>query len=125
MRVSSTPRWPASAGAADRMRRQSSAAQDRAAPGNWKGRPILKPAKPPARRGEKALSPPAHIPQLTPREREVLSKLAQGLTDTEISRELGVTPYTANRHVANIVRKLRADSRTEAAVRAMKDGLIQ
>jgi DNA-binding NarL/FixJ family response regulator len=62
---------------------------------------------------------------LTPREREVLSILAQGRADTEIARQLGVTPFTANRHVANILRKLGANSRTEAAVRAMKYGLLQ
>ena len=84
----------------------------------------MKPSRQRARRGEKPLCPPAPI-QLTPREREVLSILAQGRADTEIARQLGVTPFTANRHVANILRKLGANSRTEAAVRAMKYGLVQ
>jgi predicted ATPase/DNA-binding CsgD family transcriptional regulator/transcriptional regulator with XRE-family HTH domain len=53
--------------------------------------------------------------QLTPREREVLSLVAQGLTDREISDALFLSTRTVNVHVGNILSKLDVPSRRDAA----------
>jgi DNA-binding CsgD family transcriptional regulator len=59
---------------------------------------------------------------LTDREREVLSLLARGLSNREIGTELFITPKTASVHVSNILGKLGAASRTEAAAIAYREG---
>jgi DNA-binding NarL/FixJ family response regulator len=59
---------------------------------------------------------------LTDREREVLRLLARGLSNREIGAELFITPKTASVHVSNILGKLRAASRTEAAAIAHREG---
>ena len=60
---------------------------------------------------------------LTPREREVLGLVAQGLSDAEIARRLVVSPHTVHRHVANILRKLDMSSRAAAAAHAARTGI--
>src|SRR6201996_4332175 len=59
---------------------------------------------------------------LTEREREVLSLLARGKSNREIGTELFITPKTASVHVSNILGKLGAASRTEAAAIAYREG---
>jgi DNA-binding CsgD family transcriptional regulator len=59
---------------------------------------------------------------LTDREREVLSLLARGMSNREIGAELFITPKTASVHVSNILGKLGAASRTEAAAIAYREG---
>lgn len=61
---------------------------------------------------------------LTPREREVLRLLVDGLTDKEIGTALNVSPRTASNHVAHILRKLGVERRAAAAGRAVQDGLV-
>lgn len=61
---------------------------------------------------------------LTPREREVLVLLARGGTNREIGRLLGVTERTARTHVSNILGKLGLASRTQAAMWAVREGLV-
>ncbi len=61
---------------------------------------------------------------LTPREREVLVLVAGGGTNREIGRHLGVTERTARTHVSNILAKLGLASRTQAAMWAVKQGLV-
>ncbi|HEX7162703.1 MAG TPA: AAA family ATPase [Trebonia sp.] len=58
---------------------------------------------------------------LTDREREVLSLLARGMSNREIGAELFITPKTASVHVSNILAKLGAASRTEAAAIAYRE----
>ena len=60
---------------------------------------------------------------LTGREREVLSLLARGMSNREIGTELFITPKTASVHVSNILGKLGAASRTEAAAIAYREGI--
>ena len=60
----------------------------------------------------------------SPREVAVLVAIADGLSDKEIAGQLGLSTLTVGRHVASILGKLGAASRTEAAVRAIKDGVI-
>ncbi len=69
----------------------------------------------------------AHLPtiHLSPREREVLQLLAQGLTNREIARTLTVSASTIKIHVEHILAKLDVSDRTQAAVRAIELGLLQ
>jgi DNA-binding NarL/FixJ family response regulator len=61
---------------------------------------------------------------LTPREHEVLAAMADGASNKLIARRLGISLYTAKFHVAAILAKLDADSRTEAVARAAHLGLV-
>ena len=61
---------------------------------------------------------------LSDRELEVLRLLATGASNTAIAERLIISPHTAKRHVANILGKLGATTRTEAASRARDLGLI-
>jgi DNA-binding NarL/FixJ family response regulator len=61
---------------------------------------------------------------LTPRELEVLQLVAQGLPNKTIASTLEVTEHTVKFHVNSILRKLGAQSRTEAATIAMRRGLL-
>jgi len=61
---------------------------------------------------------------LTPREHEVLAAMADGASNKVIARRLGISLHTAKFHVAAILAKLDADSRTEAVARAAHLGLV-
>ena len=62
--------------------------------------------------------------RLTPRELEVLTAMADGASNKAIARRLGISYHTAKFHVAAILAKLDADSRTEAVTRAAQLGLV-
>src|SRR5262245_36171788 len=62
--------------------------------------------------------------QLTPRQLDVLTALADGASNKAIARRLGISIHTVKFHVAGILTKLRADSRTEAVMRAAQLGLV-
>lgn len=61
---------------------------------------------------------------LTPREVDVLALLAEGRTNEEIARHLGVSPRTAATHVGNILTKLDVESRAGAVGQALRHGLL-
>ena len=61
---------------------------------------------------------------LTRREVEVLHALADGASNKEIARALGISFHTAKFHVAAILEKLDATTRTEAVTRAARLGLV-
>lgn len=63
--------------------------------------------------------------QLSPRELEILQRVATGLSNKGIAREAGITEGTVKFHVNNILEKLQCASRTEAVSLALKRGLIQ
>ncbi len=65
----------------------------------------------------------SHVAALTDREREVLALVARGKSNREIAAELFIAPKTASVHVSNILAKLGAASRTEAAAIAHREGL--
>jgi two-component system response regulator DegU len=62
---------------------------------------------------------------LTPRETEVLYLLAQGLDNAAIAERLVVTKRTVQNHVSSIYGKLNVDSRTQAALYAIRQGLVE
>ena len=62
---------------------------------------------------------------LTPREHTVLSLVAQGLTNKEIGNQLEISEDTVKKHVQNIIWKLRATDRTQAAIMALRLGLLE
>jgi DNA-binding CsgD family transcriptional regulator len=70
-------------------------------------------------------SPPKTLPfGLTDRERAVLRLVADGKTNAEIGAVLYISPKTASVHVTNIMRKLNAGSRVQAATIAQRTGLL-
>lgn len=62
---------------------------------------------------------------LTPRELEVLARVAQGLPNKEIAERLSITQRTVKFHVSSIMGKLGAGNRTEAVALAVQQGLIE
>jgi DNA-binding NarL/FixJ family response regulator len=64
-------------------------------------------------------------PVLTAREREVLYSVATGCMDREIAVQLSISLSTVKTHVRNILSKLHASSRHQAALLAMREGLIR
>ena len=66
---------------------------------------------------------PSHD-KLTPRQLEVLRRVAAGQTDKQIARELTLSPRTVEMHVAGAMRALGSKTRAEAAHRASVQGLL-
>jgi DNA-binding CsgD family transcriptional regulator len=95
-------------------------------------RPLLERAHDLARRArfEAELGVPASLPastksvSLTAREAEVLRLLTDGMTNRQIGRSLFISEKTASVHVSNILGKLGATTRTEAAALARRQGLL-
>lgn len=71
-----------------------------------------------------ASQPPQLGHDLTKREREVLALLANGLTNKEIAEKLTLSPATVRVYVSNILSKLGASNRTEAAALALQNNLV-
>jgi NarL family two-component system response regulator YdfI len=71
----------------------------------------------------RAVSPPL-VEALTPREIEVLGMMVEGWGNKEISTRLGISEHTVKFHVASIMGKLNASSRTEAVTSGIRHGLI-
>jgi DNA-binding CsgD family transcriptional regulator len=67
---------------------------------------------------------PAGSYGMTPRQREILSLLCQRLTDPEIAERLFLSPRTVEGHVTQILNRLGAANRREAAARAAREGLV-
>jgi DNA-binding NarL/FixJ family response regulator len=68
-------------------------------------------------------SSPAAALGLTPREVEVLHLLAQGMSDREIAGSLSISERTAGNHVQHAMQKIGVESRTAAAVFAVRHAL--
>ena len=61
---------------------------------------------------------------LTAREYEVLKLVVDGKSNQQIATELNISEHTSKAHVCNIIQKLVVDDRTQAAVKAIKEGLV-
>jgi DNA-binding CsgD family transcriptional regulator len=66
----------------------------------------------------------ADLPRLTPRQKEVLSLLAEGLEPVRISRRLGVSVNTVRNHIQRILFNLECHSQANAVAIAIRQGLI-
>ena len=64
------------------------------------------------------------IEPLSEREEQVLSLVVQGLTNVEIANKLFLSPNTIKKHIRNILQKLQLNNRIEAAVYAVREGLV-
>ena len=73
---------------------------------------------------EATISPPRLGHDLTPRERDVLTHMAQGLTNAEIGLQLKIKPSTVKNHISNIIQKMGASSRTEVVALAIRHKLV-
>ena len=62
---------------------------------------------------------------LTPREKEVLRLLSEGLSARQMARRLELSERTINTHVANVYRKLAVSNRVQAVRQAIRLGLVQ
>jgi two-component system, NarL family, response regulator YdfI len=63
-------------------------------------------------------------PRLSKREMAVLTAMADGLSNKEIARQLGISFHTVKFHVGSILEKLEVDTRTEAIVKAVQLGMV-
>ena len=63
--------------------------------------------------------------QLTMKEKEVLTMMTQGRTNKEIASQLYVSATTIKTHVSSILRKLDVNDRTQAVIKALKEGLLK
>jgi DNA-binding NarL/FixJ family response regulator len=66
----------------------------------------------------------ARVPQLSPREREVMHHMAEGLTAEGVGDQLGISVETVRTHVRNAIRKLQARNRVHAIAIALERGEI-
>ncbi len=66
----------------------------------------------------------ASVEQLSSREKQVLSYVAEGYANKRIATELDISEQTVKNHVTSVLRRLHANHRTEAVVIAIKQGLI-
>ena len=74
-------------------------------------------------RQQLAVDPP--IPELTPRQKDILASMIRGLTDRDIARQLGIRQDGVNEHVSAILQKLGAANRTEAVAVALRKHLLK
>jgi DNA-binding NarL/FixJ family response regulator len=63
-------------------------------------------------------------PELTEREVEVLRRVAEGKDNMEIAQELFISPKTVKNHISNILAKLQIENRIQAAVYAVRRGIV-
>jgi DNA-binding NarL/FixJ family response regulator len=78
-----------------------------------------------ARKLTRSLTAPGHdAATLTPREREILILVAQGKSNRDIAKVLVISERTARTHASNVLTKLGLASRTQAALWAIREGLV-
>lgn len=70
------------------------------------------------------LTPSTGVSSLTPRERSVLALVGEGQSNHEIAKRLQISERTARTHVSNVLGKLNLRSRTQAALVAVREGLL-
>jgi DNA-binding CsgD family transcriptional regulator len=72
-----------------------------------------------------AFAPAEEAPLLTPREREILTLLGEGLSNKAMARRLGISVHTVKFHMEALFTKLDATSRAEAVVKGLRGGVIE
>jgi DNA-binding NarL/FixJ family response regulator len=77
-----------------------------------------------ATRLAKELRFPDHVERLTDRETEILKSVADGLSNKEIARRLSISEKTVKAHLNSVFAKLGVHSRTQAALHAIRTGLV-
>lgn len=65
-----------------------------------------------------------HLKQLTARELEVLKYVVMGKSNPQIADELALSAHTIKAHVCSILHKMSVDDRVQAAVKAVRSGII-
>jgi DNA-binding NarL/FixJ family response regulator len=78
-----------------------------------------------AARPEPHTPTPAEMEQLTPREREVLSLMARGLSNADVAVELFISEATVKTHLARVMMKLGVREKAQAVAAAYQTGLVQ
>lgn len=78
-----------------------------------------------AARPEPHTPTPAEMAQLTPREREVLSLMARGLSNADVATELFISEATVKTHLARVMMKLGVREKAQAVAAAYQTGLVQ
>ena len=88
------------------------------------GKPVLAPET--ARTLVRATTPaaPEPVQDLTARQLEILALVAQGMSNNEIAERLALSPYTVRNQVSDILARLGAATRAEAAALAVRQGLV-
>lgn len=66
-----------------------------------------------------------YLVPLSPREMEILEQVTRGMSNKEIAFQLGISHQTVKNHMTSILRKLRVDDRTQAAVYALSRGWVR
>lgn len=69
-------------------------------------------------------APAENVANLSPREKDLLERLARGRSRKEAAREMGISPFTAAEYLQNVYRKLSVNSRAEAVYEALQARLI-
>lgn len=87
----------------------------------WLGQNLGRQARPFSQKGEL----PESLVPLSPREMEILELVTKGASNKEISNRLGISHQTVKNHMTAILRKLRVDDRTQAAVYALQHGWVR
>ena len=85
------------------------------------------------RRGEQAISPEVSrqleldppIPDLTPRQKEILDSMIRGLSNPDIAKQLGIRRDGVKEHINAILQKIGASNRTEAVAIALRKHLLK
>jgi two-component system nitrate/nitrite response regulator NarL len=73
----------------------------------------------------RGFAPAEDMPLLTPREREILGLIREGLSNKMMARRLGISVHTVKFHMEALFTKLDATSRTEAVTKGLRGGVIE